>query len=111
MLFYLLEKGVPAESIWGYHDGWDFDRLYRAFLAFRTLDFRKQKEDAVSIAVGASSLLSHESLEKFGDGLEDVIRQMRSGDAPVEPEASKGPPRVVKDFEKLFSALTKGGHG
>ena len=72
VLLFLLENGIPEVNVYGWHEGWDFNRLEKAFAYFKKRAVEKQRDFTLAVALGASSLLSKEPLEKFLSETESV---------------------------------------
>ena len=65
VLLFLLECNVPESAVYGWHDGWDFSRIEKAFVYFKKREVEKQRDRTLAVALGASSLVSKKPLEKF----------------------------------------------
>lgn len=78
VLFYLVESGVHPDKVYGYHEGWDFDRIVSMFQYLKRRELEKRKESVLSMAIGASSVVSGKALKKFTDEIDRAIRSMAS---------------------------------
>jgi hypothetical protein len=74
VLLFLLESGVSEAALYGWHDGWHFERIAEAFKYFKRRQVENQRDRTLAVALGASSLLSKKPLEKFLSETEKVTR-------------------------------------
>lgn len=102
MLFYLLHRGIPYDCIWGYHEGWEFDRLQRAFVTFKAAEIEEQQKLAVGVAVGASTLFSPKAFEEFREKTSGLMEGLRG--KTVE-EAHERNQDVVNSFLEVFQGV------
>lgn len=65
ILFYLLSSGIPEPVIYGYHTGWEFERLMDCYFFLRKREVEQQQSAAHMVALGASTLFKGEPLKKF----------------------------------------------
>ncbi len=107
--FDLLLAGVPREIIYGWHDGWDFDRLVRLFLHVRRRKIEGHREGVQQVALGAGALFSKKGLDEFNKSTDKQLGKLsnRSGDFGVDSESSKRAQKEkdVENFMKLFGSL------
>lgn len=107
MLFYLVNKGIPEHCIWGYHDGWPFERLQTAFLHLKRLDIEGFREHSMAVAQGAGAIFSSDSFEKFmreSQSMIDRLKAKRLGTEEGDDEAAKQQEkqeRSLKDFSAM----------
>ena len=97
--FYLIQAGLPESAVYGWHSGWPFDRLERAFRFFKVQEIEKEKSFVTAISVGASSLFSKNALQEYSKATDRVINSVRR--VPKE----KSNIRIKNEFEKLAGML------
>lgn len=99
VVFFLLGSGVSEHLVNGWHSGWDSETIEKAFVFFKKKEIEKQRSETLSVALGASSLISKKPIEKF---LKEV--DSRVGKSPVEQKPSAD----VKEFSKLMGFFNGG---
>ena len=108
VLFYLIARGLPEYVIFGYHDGWDFDRLHRTFLFMKHREIEEQDIMARCVAVGASAIMSKDVLPKFSKHIqsmrEEIISKLSSeAEQDVKEQKSK---RVMAGMSQLRDLIS-----
>lgn len=71
--FYLIKSGLPEECVYGWHSGWPFDRLERAFRFFKVCDIEREKSFVTAVSVGASSLFSKNAIQEYSKATDRII--------------------------------------
>lgn len=94
VLLYLVECGLSQDFIFDWHGGWDYERLEKAFVYFKKREVEKQRDSTLATALGASSLLNKEPLEKF-------LKETES----ISPKNSNNSKQVVDELSKLTGML------
>ena len=77
MAFYLLEKGLPPSCVYGYHDGWPYERLASMFRYLKRRDLETHREHVVAVAIGASSVAGGKVVKRYLDDTGRTIGKMR----------------------------------
>jgi len=85
--------------VYGWHPGWDFERLLEAFRYFKKQGLEKQKNNTLAVALGVSSLLSKEPLEKF---LKETSASLNDTEEGAKPNEG---PALARELNKMMSVL------
>jgi len=106
MLLFLIENGLPYDAVYGFHDGWDFERLYRAFLYFKTRETENLRSAAHAAVIGASVMGSTKGWESFmkktGEVLSGIKGERFDGDERwTRHEKQKKAADLTRQFQKL----------
>lgn len=96
VLLFLLECGVSEASLFGWHEGWCFEKVSEAFVHFKGREVEKQRDRALAVALGASSLVSKKPLEKFLKESDSATK--KSSERPVQSN-------LQEELGKLMSAF------
>ena len=111
VLFFLLESGMPSEFVYGYHDGWDFDRLLKAFWYYKQREIEKERSAVVAVALGASTLFSakaYKSFERESRELLNDLVERRAADPEVRKKHEKEKlDKLMGGFNQLAGFVTK----
>ena len=99
VLFFLIASGLPENAVYGWHPGWDFERLLEAFRYFKKQGLEKQKNNTLAVALGVSSLLSKEPLEKF---LKETSASLNDTEEGAKPNEG---PALARELNKMMSVL------
>ena len=97
--FYLIQAGLPESAVYGWHSGWPFDRLERAFRFFKIQEIEREKSFVTAISVGASSLFSKNAIQEYSKATDRIINSVRR-----EPEENNNI-RIKNEFEKMAGML------
>lgn len=89
VLFFLLENGVPTVNLYGWHEGWCMEKITDAFQYYKKRHGEKQRDHALAVALGASSLLSKKPLEKFLKEIDASGEQEKQSPKEMASELSK----------------------
>lgn len=85
-----MEQGVPTERIYGYHEGWDFERLTDLFRYFKRRDLERQRDAVMAVAIGASSISGGKPLKRFTEEIDKAVGSLRpKRRAEMQNELSK----------------------
>jgi len=98
VLLFLLESGVPEAALYGWHSGWHFERISEAFRYFKRRQVENQRDRALAVALGASSLLSKKPLEKFLSEAESATRSAKG-------QAGQSGEEMQSELNKLMGVL------
>jgi len=85
--------------VYGWHPGWDFERLLEAFRYFKKQCLEKQKNNTLAVALGVSSLLSKEPLEKF---LKETSASVNRTEEDPKPNNGAA---LSKELNKMMGVL------
>ena len=75
--FYLIERGLPPHCVYGWHDGWPFDRLTDLFRYLKRRELETHRESVVAVALGASSVVGGKAMKRYLDQTDRQIGGMR----------------------------------
>lgn len=104
MLFFLLEKGVPYEHIYGFHDGLDFQSLVSLFLYHKRREIENQRDRALEVAIGASALFSQKGFKNFEREIQSALQSLsvlQKKDAEAEA-VREDAAKVVRDLHSVL---------
>lgn len=93
VLFFLLENGVPSVNLYGWNEGWCMEKITSAFQYYKKRQAEKQRDNALAIALGASSMISKKPLEKF---LRETDTSTNQGQSPQE---------MATELNKMMGAI------
>lgn len=99
VLLFLIASGLPETIVYGWHPGWDFERLLEAFRYFKKQSLEKQKNNTLAVALGVSSLLSKEPLEKF---LKETSASVNRTEEDPKPNNGAA---LSKELNKMMGVL------
>lgn len=107
-LFFLLERGIPYNVIFGYEDGWDLERLVRLFCYLKRREIEMQKSATVAVSIGASSLFKQDAIKKFLSESDKMLRAIEQREKLTEDvDQDTKVERVKKSLSMLGMFLGK----
>ena len=97
--FYLIQAGLPESAVYGWHSGWPFDRLERAFRFFKVQEIEKERSFVTAVSIGASSLFSKNAIQEYSRATDKIIGSVRK--TPQQQNNT----RIKNEFSKLTGML------
>lgn len=113
-MFFLLLRGIPHDIIFGYHGGWDFDRLLNLYYYLQAREVQEFRDMTNSVAIGAGSLFKGNILSQFlqkSEGAMQSIRRLRTGGEAEQETRVKSSQKDIGELKKLGDILMGGGFG
>lgn len=101
---------MPEHAVYGYYDGWPFEKLYSMFLYLQKAQLEERRQLALGVAVGAANVFSKgEALKGFSTAIDkslDSLRGRTHRDAEDEMSAKiKKNLEVKRELQKLIPLL------
>ena len=84
--------------MYGYHTGWDFDRIVAMFHYLKRRDLERHKDAVMAVAIGSSAIVGGKALKKFTDEVDKAIGNLRP----------KRKTEVLNELNKLMGMLGGG---
>lgn len=110
MLFFLVESGIPEPCVYGYHEGWDFDRLVRAFQYLKGREIEQRKWDLMAAAAGVSTIAGGKVFRKVSSQLDEALGSIRNA-REESKRATANPENVAAEMSKLAGLVSGSGWG
>jgi len=104
VLFYLVVNGVPEHLVYGWHDGWDFDRLNRLFLYLKKRELENLQAQVNAVSIGASSIMSNEAYKGFMANTNKAIQEISNRESK-SPESPSKNVHLAEQMSKLGQVL------
>lgn len=106
VLFFLISNGISEQCVYGYHEGWELERLLDCYFFLKRREIEQQQTAAHMVALGASTLFKGQPLKKFQSDTDKLKKELdrRRSDFGAESRDEQ----ARRDVE-AFKALTKMG--